>query len=135
MTDTTFGARAVQARYQPVALYFHDSDCVEYVREDGFSIYDRIDEYLTLVYDKTGRILIGFKLKGFKYLFTRALEPAYRLNEKQFVNLVSAIEAICTILGKTLFNDEKRTGAYKAAIKMADNDNVKLHDIGLLEAA
>jgi hypothetical protein len=133
MSHTSLATKMAQTEYQPVALYFHDSDCVEYVKEDCFSIYDRVDEYLTLIHDKTGRTLIGFKLKGFKYLFTKALEPAYRLNEKQFVSLASAIEAICTILGEALFKDEKRTLAYQAARKMADN--VKLHDIGLLEAA
>jgi hypothetical protein len=72
---------------------------------------------------------------GFKYLFTKALAPAYRLSEKQFVSLASALEAICGILGNTLFDDEKRTLAYRAAFKIADNDNVKLHNFGLLDAA
>jgi hypothetical protein len=134
MTDDTGNAQVVRHRYQPVALYYHDSDCVEYVREDSLAIYDRVDMFLTLIYDRTGLNLIGFKLKGFKHLFTQALMPAYRLNEEQFVSLVSAIEAICTLLGEQLFADEKRAYAYKAARKIADNDNVRLHDAGLMAA-
>ena len=135
MNQFVTNAGMTASGYKPTALYFHDSDCVEYVRADCFSIYDRVDEYLTLVYDRTGRILIGFKLKGFKYLFTKALSPAYRLNENQFLSMVSAIEAICSILGDDLFKDDMRANAYRAARTIAANDNVMLHETGLREAA
>jgi len=55
--------------YEPVALYYVDSDCVEYVKEDTFCIYERIDGFLTLIFDETKINLIGFKLKGFKFVF------------------------------------------------------------------
>lgn len=113
-------------QYVPCATYFHDSDCVEYIREDAFSIYDRVDEFLTLVYDRTGKQLIGFKLKGFRNLFMQRLKPVYRLNDSQFLQLASAIEAICTFLGDQIVADENRKRAYQAAAKLAANDNVKL---------
>lgn len=135
MNGASVSLQTMPQGYRPTALYYHDSDCVEYVKEDSFAIYDRVDEYLTLVYDQTGHILIGFKLKGFKYIFTKALAPAYRLNEQQFLSMASVIEAVCTLLGDDLFKDEKRASAYKAAKKIAANDNVELHDSGLFLAA
>lgn len=117
--------------YRPTAVYFHDCDCVEYVKEDAFVIYDRVDQFLTLVYDRTQKQLVGFKLKGFKYIFTKALEENYRLSERQFLSLVSAIEAIAKIIGDQLFEDEDRARSYRAALKLAANDNVFLHDVTL----
>ena len=113
-------------QYVPCATYFHDSDCVEYVKQDSFTIYDRVDEFLTLVFDETGKQLVGFKLKGFKNIFTKQLRPIYRLNNSQFLRLVSAIEAICVTLGEQLTADDERQRSYQAAAKMAVNDNVEL---------
>jgi hypothetical protein len=112
--------------YRPVAVYFADSDCVEYVKEDTFVLYERVDEFLTLIFDETKIGLVGFKLKGFRHLFETHLKPVFELHDKQFLVLVSAIEAACTELGDELIVDDHRARAYKAALKLAANDNVKL---------
>ena len=114
------------AAYVPCATYFHDSDCVEYVKRDSLLVYDRVDEFLTLIYDGTGKQLVGFKLKGFKNIFTKQLEPMYRLNNRQFVGLVPALEAVCKALGEQLDDDDDRKQSYRAAMDMAANDNVEL---------
>jgi hypothetical protein len=109
------------------AVYFEDSDCVEYVREDNFVIHQRIDDFLTLIYDETKIIPVGFKLKGFKHVFNVHLKSLFELNDKHFLTLVTAIEAICTEIGDALFADDERTRAYKVALKLAANDNVRLY--------
>ena len=113
-------------QYTPCATYFHDSDCVEYVKADTFAVYDRIDEFLTLIWDHTGQELIGFKLKGFKNLFMKRLRPHVKINNEQFLRIVSAIEQICLELGEALTADDDRKKSYQAAADMAANDNVKL---------
>jgi hypothetical protein len=120
-------------RYIPTAVYFMDSDCVEYVKEDCFCVYERVDGFLTLIFDETKYNLIGFKLKGFKCLFERHLKPLFELHDKQFVDLVSAIEMVFTHVGNQVFSvgDEQRVRAYKAALKLAANDNVKLWGLHL----
>lgn len=123
------------AQYTACATYFHDSDCVEYVQQDTFSIYDRVDEFLTLVYDKTGKKLIGFKLKGFKNLFTQQLKPYFEMNDQQFLRVVSAIEAICVILGNKLVADDEIKRSYQAAAAMAANDNVMLSGDAMYDLA
>ena len=117
--------------YKPTAIYFHDSDCVEYTQQDALVIYDRIDDFLTLINDAQGEALVGFKLKGFKNIFTTQLQPAYRLNEKQFINLVSAIEAIIRVIGDDLFADEDRVAAYRSANQLAETDQVQLFETDL----
>jgi hypothetical protein len=44
-----------------------------------------------------------------------------------FLELATAIEAVCTELGDALFADDERTRWYKAARKLAANDNVRLY--------
>jgi hypothetical protein len=53
-----------------------------------------------------------------------SLLPALRLKRLEGRG---AIEAICTELGDELFADDERTRCYKAARKLAANDNVKLY--------
>jgi hypothetical protein len=134
MTHVDTPQRAADG-YVPAAVYFEDSDCVEYVREDNFVIYDRIDDFLTLIYDETKIIPVGFKLKGFKHVFDTHLKSLFELNDKQFLSLATAIEAICAEIGDELFADDGRTRAYKAAHKLAANDNVRLHGSEIRRAA
>ena len=60
--------------YSPAAVYFADSDCVEYVKEDNFVIYHHVDDFLTIMVDETKIIPVGFKLKGFKSVFNMHLK-------------------------------------------------------------
>src|SRR5712664_114523 len=94
--------------YSPAAVYFSDSDCVEYVKEDNFVVYHRVDNFLTIIFDETKIIPVGFKLKGFKHVFNMHLKSLFELNDKQFLLLATAIEAVCTELGDALFADDER---------------------------
>lgn len=121
-------ADQIRDAYNRAAIYYHDSDCVEYVREDQFCIYERVDGFLTLVQDGTGT-LIGFKLKGFKNVFTKMQKVSAKLTDGHFLMLVSAIEAVCAELGDEMFDDHRRAEAYRAAYTLAANDNVRLDDM------
>jgi hypothetical protein len=128
MTHDPDSELSINEKYVAQAVYFMDSDCVEYVKEDALHIYDRVDDFLTLVLDGTGLTLVGFKLKGFKYVFNAHLKPLYELNDEQFINMVSAIEAHFTEVGNEIFasGNRARAAAYKAVLKLAANDNVRL---------
>jgi hypothetical protein len=121
--------------YSPAAVYFADSDCVEYVKEDNFVIYHRVDDFLTIIFDETKIIPVGFKLKGFRHVFNTHLQSLFELNDKQFLELAKAIEAVCSELGEALFADDERTRWYNAARKLAANDNVKLYGTLFQKAA
>lgn len=119
----------VAERYTPCATYFHDSDCVEYVKLDGFCVYDRVDEFLTLVLDRTTKNLVGFKLKGFKNIFTKQLKPVFELDDRQFLRLVPVIEAVCKVIGEQLTDDYDRRQSYQAVRNMAANDDIRLASV------
>ena len=134
MSDHANGRDALAAEFQCRAVYFSDSDCVEYVKEDTFTIYDRVDDFLTLIFDETNLNVIGFKLKGFKHFFDNHLKPIFKLNDEQFVGMVSALEARCTDIGNRILDNDRKKRAYKAAMKIASNDNVRLDGAFLLAA-
>lgn len=126
--------RPAPAPYQRAAIYAYDADCVEYVRTDAFCLYERIDGRLTLIKDATGHTLIGFKIKGFRNTFER-LKSALDLSDRQFVSLVSALEAIYSEIGDKITQDPRIKAAYQAAHELAANDNVQLTDIQISKAA
>lgn len=126
MTGQHMGNLPTFAAYVPQATYFHDSDCVEYVKRDSLLVYDRVDEFLTLIYDGTGKQLVGFKLKGFKNIFTKQIDAKHRLSTSQFLDLVPVIETICQVIGDQLDGDDDRKQSYRAAKDLAANDNVAL---------
>jgi hypothetical protein len=111
----------------PVATYFHKSDCVEYLNEDTVAIHRRIDEFLTLIFDETRINLIGFKLKGFRCIYEKHLAPLQILRGVNFVELVPALEYICTVIGDAALEDPKKRHAYVAAMKLAKD--VRLYDL------
>jgi len=43
------------------AVYFSSMDYLDYVREDCVKIYDRVDRFLTVIWNEEGD-MIGFKL-------------------------------------------------------------------------
>jgi hypothetical protein len=138
MTKISIGTEpALVPAHDPAALCFLDSDCIEYVKEDTFCIYERVDSFLTLIFDETKINLIGFKLKGFKCVFDKFVKPLFELNDQQFVELVPVLEYVFTQFGDQMFSigNEERKLAYKAALKLAANDNVRLYGPALKVAA
>ncbi len=110
------------------AVYLADADCVEYIHEDTTTVYRRVDRILTLIYDETNTIPIGFKLKGFKRVLD-SIRERYNLDEQGFVELVTVFEAVCSQIGDELFADADKKNAYAAASKLARD--VKLYDLPL----
>lgn len=109
-----------------VAIYLSDADCVEYVSEDTTTVFRRVDTFLTLIYDETNAIPVGFKLKGFKVILD-SIRDEFKLDEQGFVELVTVLETVCSRLGDEIFSDPKRKKAYAAASKLARE--VKLYDL------
>ncbi|MCA0431981.1 MAG: hypothetical protein LCH46_01850 [Proteobacteria bacterium] len=109
---------SLAGHYVPTAVYFQDSDCVEYVTHDALCVYDRVDSFLTVIYDEFQKTIIGFKLKGFSKAVKTVLGA--KGSHDQFLQLVKVIEQECQKLGDNMF-DEKRS--YLAVQKMAANDN------------
>jgi hypothetical protein len=112
--------------YKPSAIYFQESDCLEYVRSDIPNVYRRVDEFLTLIVSMDERKPIGFTLKGFRNFYLR--KYAQKGNSPEFRNVVRLIEAIVSELGDDIFCEDKRA-AYRQAIEIAKDDEVQLTDV------
>ena len=112
--------------YTPIAIYYEESDSVEYLREDVACVYRRIDERLTLALDMHSRLPVGFRLKGFKNFYLRHLRFKYKNDNEDFLSLVSVLEEALSLLGRKIFDDDQIKVAYENAFKIAEEDRVKL---------
>lgn len=118
----------LKSSYAPVALYFHEADFVEYVREDASCVYKRIDETLTLAIEMDSDLPIGFRIKGFKNFYLKHIKP--HGEAKQFVELVPVLERLVSEAAERIdFPDLRR--AYRLATDIAFIDAVKLDVEGL----
>ncbi len=121
----------------PRASYYPAMDYVEYVSRDTTCVYDRIDDVLTLIYDREQKETIGFKIKGFKYFFNTELKKEFDLNEDHFLPLVDVIEKLLTKLGAETYGkgqNKIREQKYKEAAAIATKDKVAFKDYGALAA-
>ncbi len=113
--------------YEPAAIYYEDSDSLEYLRASAPAIYRRIDTVLTLILSMEDRSLIGFKLKGFKNFYNRNLKNRLGADCPQFIELVDVLQEVTRTLGQQVFQ-EKQLNAYKSALEMAAEDKVHVSD-------
>lgn len=112
--------------YEPKAIYYESSDSLEYVRRDEPAVYRRVDEYLTLILDLHTRALLGFKLKGFRHLYLSHLVPKYHLTERQFIPLIAVLEDAMSASVNGIFAEAERQSAYRDALQIAQQDNVRV---------
>ncbi|MEM9100182.1 MAG: hypothetical protein AAGC79_16830 [Pseudomonadota bacterium] len=114
--------------YEKVAVYFPSMDYVDYIRNDGVAICERIDRFLTVMRNEDGE-MIGFKLKGIKNFFLKRLKPALSLEDEDFVYVKDMFVALATAMGDEMFPDDdkqrKRTQAYRNASRIAREDQVR----------
>jgi len=126
-TSANPAADIISTPYKPVALYYEGADTVEYVRKDVPAVYERVDEFLTLIFDMKAREeLVGFQLKGFRNFYLQDAGRA-RFGE-DFLSLVGLLERAVTRLGDAAFEDGRKD-AYEKAARMALQDSVELHDL------
>lgn len=115
--------------YRPVAVYFEDADCVEFVRADAPCVYRRIDEFLTLIVDMDRRDLIGFRLKGFRNFYIRHFDKLNTGIKPEFLSLVSILEKIIESFAQEFIDDNQRQAAYRQARDLAHAENAALRDL------
>ena len=115
------------------AVYFESMDYIDYVRCDGITVSERVDEFLTIIWDKNRENIVGFRLKGIKNFFLVKLKPALSLFDSDFIHVRDLFVGLALVLGDEFFSrDESRRKSYKAASEIAERDNVSF---SLQEAA
>lgn len=121
--DRAFNVSLAEA-FEAKATYNAPMDCVEYVNSDEFALAVRIDGFLTLYKDKSRQRVIGFKCKGFRYIFERVREQHPEIAECHFIPMIRIIEAALSYAGDELF--EGKRAAYEQAREIADRENVQI---------
>jgi hypothetical protein len=127
MSDNMEAAHNLSTPYRPVALYYEESDSLEYVRRDVPCVYRRVDELLTTVLEMRSRETIGFRLKGFRHFYLQELKPLHSMLDGDFLAAVSVLERAMSVVGNNLFGEQK--AAYKKAREIAREDGVVLRDL------
>ena len=133
MNDNVHSHRGSEMSYLPGAVYFEDSDSVEYVRRDVPCVYRRIDELLTLILDFDSREPLGFQLKGFKHYYLKAVGTAPENND--FIHVIELLQFAVTKIGNNVFGREDLISGYERALHIADEDKVRMPDISMYAAA
>ncbi|HEY9012620.1 MAG TPA: hypothetical protein VIN06_16560, partial [Devosia sp.] len=83
---------------------------------------------LTLVLDLSTRRPLGFKLKGFRHFYLRHLRPKYHLQNQHFLKLINVLEDAMSLEGNALFEKSERQDAYREALEIALEDDVKIDE-------
>ena len=98
--------------FQPVAFVDHMMDQVVYLSTNESYRAQRVDEYLTLLWEAHSPQIVGVKVKGFRTFFERCKEVGL-LEESQYLPLCSMIGEIL----KTIVDDasDDRARMYKFA--------------------
>lgn len=123
-----FGA-TLSDHFVKKASYNHSMDCLEYVSVNDITVSDRIDDFLTLIKSYDQSEVVGFKLKGFRYIFKEIIQPICQLDDEDFNPLIDVMKNLFTRVGDDAFVDkEKRTSAYRLAIEITKRDCVNLPD-------
>jgi hypothetical protein len=136
-TVDAFGRDAIMNRADPadgdftytsVAVYYEDSDSLEYVRRDEPSVYRRIDDLLTLVLSMRTREPLGFQLKGFRHFYLQYIKDKLKENEA-FPQLIIILEEAVKRLGNEVFSEREKLSAYIKARDIAKEDDVTISEL------
>jgi len=125
-----FGA-SLPENFDKKATYYRKMDFLEYVSADTTVIAERVDGFLTILMDADHQQLVGFRLKGFGYVFKTHIQPAMKLQPQHFDPIVFALTRFFTDVGNAMTSDdsnspEQREEAYKQVVELAQRDQVAL---------
>lgn len=125
-----FGATLAE-NFQKQASYYRAMDSLEYLAEDTTTVAERVDSFLTVLVTADDRRLVGFRLKGFRYVFNRFVQPAMKLKSDDFDPIIWVLQRIFTDAGNTVTaageaDALRREQAYRQAADLARRDQVAL---------
>ena len=115
--------------FKRAAVYFPSMDYLDYVREDGVKVCERVDQFLSVIWNEDGE-MIGFKIKCVRNFFLTKLKPALSLSDDDFLWVRDLFVALATTKGDEMFPEdnrrEERKVKYRRALKIATDDQVRI---------
>ncbi|MBK8200450.1 MAG: hypothetical protein IPK75_19045 [Acidobacteria bacterium] len=93
--------------FKPSAKYNHGLDVLAYRAEGGTCVADRVDGFLTILWDKEQKRIVGIRLKGFRWVFNE-LKGRFKWTDADFLPLVKVLEAVMSDgLGLQIVADQR----------------------------
>lgn len=125
--------------FSQVARYFRNMDFLLFLTKDCSYRADRIDHFLTLLWDPEKDVAVGVKLKGFRFLFDRVkaiLEvQGIDFAEMDFMYIAQVLEvAMAAGLGEEMMKDAERERleeGYKTARALIQNVKINRAELEL----
>lgn len=113
------------------ATYYSVMDSLEYVCKDTTTVADRVDGFLTVLLDAYTLEVIGFKLKGFGFVFNKYVKELMKLRDGDFNPIIEALECAFTQVGDDMFKhvdteNDRRVQAYRATLDMIKREELEL---------
>jgi len=123
--DTVFGeylgVSVPEGVFTANAVYRENMDFIEYMTRDEVTISDRIDPFLTLIWNFQQDEVVGFKLKGFRYVHDKIYKKDGDSN-RSFIEIAPLLEQLIAEVGQQVLDGlkaEARREAYEQAINLA----------------
>lgn len=133
MTEVVNILDGVPVSYQASAVYYDDSDSLEFIALDVPAVYRRVDDLLTLILAMDSRKPIGFKIKGFRNFCNKHLKIEYGRDNRNFIQLVRVVEIAMSQFGDVLFVEEKRRRAYQDALNLSEEVRIPASELKICQ--
>lgn len=124
----------LRSDFDKSAFYESKMDYIEYVSVDDVTVSERVDELLTLILSADDRKVVGFRLKGLRWIFNK-VRIALELDEEHFVPLTTLLTALVSDAGSDFVSNQNRLLGYKRAFQLAKADHVSISRDDILLAA
>ncbi len=129
--DTAFeahlGVSMSEGIFTPCAVYRRNMDFIEYMTKDEVTVSDRIDHFLTLIWNLQQDEVVGFKLKGFQFVYDKFIKQQGN-DSPAFIEIAPVLERLISAAGKQFLEDlnAARREAYEQAINLARRTNARI---------
>lgn len=118
--------------FSPKARYYPALDFLMYLNKDCSYRADRVDSWLTLLLDPQEDVLVGLRLKGFKFLFERlkAIKgpQQHEISKWDWKDFISFLEVALTLHGEDLLKDisQDLKKKYADARQFAEKEKINI---------
>lgn len=113
--------------FQARAVYRRNMDFIEYMTKDEVTVSERIDKFLTLIWNFQQDEVVGFKLKGFQFIYDKFIRKPDDYSPP-FLEIAAVLETLIEEVGEQVLEElnASQREAYERAITLARRTNAKL---------
>lgn len=111
--------------FAPKANFITEADLLLFVNEDCSYATQRVDPYLSMLWHPTENKIVGFKLKGIRYVFNQIKEEL-KLTDKDWLPLSGYLESVFTVLASRALD---KANEYLIAKSLAGSQRISTREL------